>query len=122
MNLRLLGDRILVRLDKPVTEREVGGVTIVYPEGAHGDSGEVHCWAEVLQVGPGKWATKKGQPTGRREPIDLEVGDRVMMTWYLSQIETNKALAAVIGEDQIIIRPEDVLCVEPQASSGQPSA
>lgn len=116
MGIRLLGDRVLVKLERPMTERVVDGHTIYYPEGSHGASTELHSWATVEQVGPGAWA-KKGS---RRIPIDLRVGDRIMMTWYLSQVETNKALAQVLGKDKVIIRPEDVLCVEPsEASTGQ---
>jgi co-chaperonin GroES (HSP10) len=117
MKVRLLHDLILVKLEKPVTSKEVDGVTIFYPEGSHSSSSEIQCWAEVEQVGPGKWATKKGRPTNKRVPTEVKVGDRVMMTWYLTQVESNKALAALLGEGRVIIRPEDVLCVDPEEAS-----
>lgn len=119
MKVRLLHDLILVELDNPPTAKEVDGTTIYYPEGSHASSTEIQCWATVKAVGPGKWATKKGRPTDRRVPVEVQPGERVMITWYLSQVESNKALSAILGDGRIIIRPEDVLCVDSAQATGQ---
>jgi co-chaperonin GroES (HSP10) len=122
MKVRLLQDLILVKLDQPPKQKVVDGTTIYYPEGSHASSTEIQCWATVEAVGPGKWATKKGRPTAKRVPNEVKPGDRVMMTWYLSQVESNKALANILGDGRVIIRPEDVLCVEPAQATSQPAA
>lgn len=123
MKVRLLNDLMLVSLDQPPKKKVVSGVDIYYPEGSHASSTEIQCWATVEAVGPGKWATKKGRPTNRRVPNEVQPGDRVMMTWYLSQVESNKALAGILGDGRVIIRPEDVLCVEPaKATTSQPAS
>lgn len=117
MTLRLLGDRIMVRLERPMSRRvEDGGVLIYYPEGSHGGDAEINTWGEVLQVGPGRWARnpRNGLETGERIPMDVKAGDRVMVVWYLTKVETQKAIQALVGEDTIIIKPEDVICVDPR--------
>jgi len=113
--LRLLSDRIMVKLDKPLRKRDFGdGVVIHYPDGSHGSQDEINVWGEVLQTGPGKWAKRKdGTELGTRCPLHVAVGDKVMVVWYLTRVETQKSIQALIGKDTIIIQPQDVLCVDP---------
>lgn len=125
MNVKLLGDRILVKLDKPMDRREVEGGTIFYPEGSHGASEEIQVWGTVLDVGPGRWAKRKdGVELGFRLPMDVKKGDRVNVVWYLTKVETNKALQALLGEDTLIVTPKDIIAVEPvddAESAAQPA-
>lgn len=112
--LRLLGNRLLVKLDSPAVSRTLESdsgdeVVLHYPTGAHGSHDEINVWGKVLQVGPGRW-TKKG----KRVPIEVEAGDRVMVVWYLAEVESNKGHRARLGNNTIIISPEDIICVEDQ--------
>lgn len=114
MNFRPLGDRIVVKLEKPVTHREVdGGIVLYFPEGSHGHDSEINTWGEVIAVGPGRWAVnpKNGLQTGERVPMEIKVGMRVMVVWYLTKVETQKNVQALLGDNTIIIQPEDVICV-----------
>lgn len=115
MNVRLLGDRIMVKLDRPMQQRDVGdGKVLFYPEGSHGAASEVQVWGTVIDVGPGKWAKNKaGTELGFRLPMDVKKGDRVYVLWYLIKVETNKALSALLGEDTLIVTPSDIIAVEP---------
>lgn len=117
MNVRLLGDRILIKLDKPFFERN----GLFYPEGAFGSEDEIHVWGTVQAVGPGRWATRKGRELGYRIPMEVGVGDRVKVTWFLSKTHTSEQLKAYLGPDTCIVKPEDVLCVEPVEDAGQPA-
>jgi len=117
VNLRLLSDRVMVKLERPVTHRVVdGGTVIFFPEGSHGCDAEINTWGEIIQTGPGRWARnpKNGLDTGERIPMDVKPGDRVMVVWYLTKVETQKGIQALIGDDTLIIKPEDIICVEPQ--------
>jgi hypothetical protein len=106
-------DLMLVELESPMGERTLdNGVVLFYPEGAHGSASEIHVWANVLKTGPGVWAKRRGTELGYRIPVDIHPGDRVMVVYYLSKVESQIAIQKLLGKNIIIIQPEDVLCVE----------
>jgi hypothetical protein len=43
--------------------------------------------------------------------MEIEVGMRVMVVWYLTKVETQKSVQALLGDGTIVIQPEDVICV-----------
>jgi co-chaperonin GroES (HSP10) len=113
--VRLLGDRILVHLDNPLKTREVDGVILYYPEGAFGSEGEINVWGTVEAVGPGRFAKDKyGRELGHRTPMEVKEGDRVMVIWFLSKVESNRQLQTTLGENRIIVVPSDIMCVDPK--------
>ncbi len=93
MNIRPLQDRILIkRLDE---EEQVRG-GIVIPDTAKEKPQE----AEVKAVGPGKVGDD-----GKRVPMDLSVGDKVLVGKYSgSDIKID-------DEDYVILREGEVLAV-----------
>lgn len=125
MTIRLLGDRVLVKLERPMKQRDLGdGKVLFYPEGSHGSSEEIQVWGTVLAVGPGRWAKRKdGTELGFRIPMEVKPGDRINVVWYLTKVETNKALQALLGEDTLIVTPNDIIAVEPLdvESAAQPA-
>ena len=91
MKIRPLQDRILVkRLDEE--EKTKGGIII--PDTAKEKPQE----AQVMAVGTGKVAED-----GTVTPLDVEVGDRILLGKY-SGTEVN-----LDGEEHLIIREDDVL-------------
>ena len=93
MNIRPLQDRILIkRLDEE--EQVKGGIII--PDTAKEKPQE----AEVVAVGPGKL-----DDDGKRAPMDVNVGDKVLVGKYSgSDIKID-------GEDYVILREDEVLAV-----------
>ena len=93
MNIRPLQDRILIkRLDEE--EQVEGGIII--PDTAKEKPQE----AEVIAVGPGKL-----NDDGKRSPMDVEVGNKVLVGKYSgSDIKID-------GEDYVILREDEVLAV-----------
>ncbi len=93
MNIRPLQDRILIkRLDEE--EQVKGGIII--PDTAKEKPQE----AEVVAVGPGKLGED-----GERAPMDVNVGDKVLVGKYSgSDIKID-------GEDYVILREDEVLAV-----------
>ena len=93
MNVRPLHDRVLVkRLEE---EEQVRG-GIIIPDTAKEKPQE----AEVVAVGPGK--LQKG---GERAPMDVSVGDRVLIGKYSgSDIKID-------DEDMVILREDEILAV-----------
>jgi len=117
--IRLLGDRIMVKLEKPPETRHVAdGIELIMPPGSHGAESELHVWGEVLAVGPGKWARRGDVNLGFRLPMEVAVGDRVMVTWFIGKTQTAEGVQAVLGDDIVIITPEDVLCHEARNTDG----
>ena len=93
MNVRPLHDRVLVkRLE--ANEQIRGGIII--PDTAKEKSQE----AEVAAIGPGKV-----NDDGSRAPMDVEVGDRILIGKYTgSEIKVG-------DEDFLILREDEILAV-----------
>ncbi len=93
MNIRPLQDRVLIkRLDEE--EQVKGGIII--PDTAKEKPQE----AEVKAVGPGKL-----DDDGKRTPMDVSIGDRVLVGKYSgSDIKID-------DEDYVILREDEILAV-----------
>src|SRR6185295_3962646 len=93
VNIRPLHDRVLVkRLEQ---EEQVRG-GIIIPDTAKEKPQE----AEVIAVGPGKLSDE-----GKRSPMDVQEGDRVLMGKYSgSEIKLD-------GTDYVILREDEILAV-----------
>jgi chaperonin GroES len=94
LKLRPLGDRLLI---KPIEQQEtIANGQLVLPETAK----EKPQQGQVLAVGPG---AKDEQ--GKRQPMDVEVDDRVLFAKYAgTEIKLE-------GEKHLIMRESDVLAV-----------
>ncbi len=94
MNVRPLHDRVLVKRLEEEEEQVRGGIII--PDSAKEKPQE----AEVVAVGPGKL-----QDSGERAPMDVSVGDRVLIGKYSgSDIKID-------DEDMVILREDEILAV-----------
>jgi len=93
VNIRPLHDRVVVK--RIETEEQVRG-GIIIPDTAKEKPQE----AEVVAVGPGKL-----QEDGKRQPMDVKSGDRVLIGKYSgSEIK--------IGEDElVIVREDEILAI-----------
>jgi chaperonin GroES len=89
--LQPLADRVLV---KPIEKEEKTKSGIYLPDTAKEKPQE----GEVLAVGPGKMSDD-----GKRVPLDLKVGDRVIYAKY------GGTEIKVDDEDLIILRESDIL-------------
>jgi chaperonin GroES len=93
VNIRPLHDRVLVK--RVEQEEQVRG-GIIIPDTAKEKPQE----AEVIAVGPGKLLED-----GKRSPMDVKTGDRVLMGKYSgSEIKLN-------DQDYVILREEEILAV-----------
>lgn len=93
MKIRPLNDRILVqRLESE--ETTAGGIII--PDSAKEKPAE----GEIVAVGPGKLNDK-----GERVTLDLQAGDRVLFSKY------GGTDVKYDGQDYLIMREDDILCV-----------
>lgn len=93
MNIRPLHDRVLVK--RTEQEEQVRG-GIIIPDTAKEKPQE----AEVIAVGPGKL-----NEDGKRSPMDVKEGDRVLMGKYSgSEIKLD-------GTDYVILREDEILAV-----------
>ncbi len=93
MKLKPLGDRVVVKLIE-AEEKTAGGIVI--PDKAKERPQE----AEVIAVGPGKVLDN-----GQKLPIDLKVGDRVVLSKYAGT-------DFKFGEEEyLLLREDDVLAV-----------
>jgi chaperonin GroES len=93
VNIRPLHDRVLVK--RIEQEEQVRG-GIIIPDTAKEKPQE----AEVVAVGPGKLNEE-----GKRAPMDVKEGDRVLMGKYSgSEIKID-------GNDYVILREEEILAV-----------
>ena len=92
MNLKPLGDRLIVRA---VEEDETTVSGIVLPDTAK----EKPQKGEVLAVGDGKLS----EETGRRIPLDVTEGDEVLYSKY------GGTEIKVDGEELLVLRESDVL-------------
>jgi chaperonin GroES len=93
VNIRPLHDRVLVK--RIEQEEQVRG-GIIIPDTAKEKPQE----AEVVAVGPGKLSDE-----GKRAPMDVKEGDRVLMGKYSgSEIK-------IEGNDYVILREDEILAV-----------
>jgi chaperonin GroES len=92
MNLKPLGDRVIVRAIEE-EETTVGG--IVLPDTAK----EKPQKGKVLAVGDGK----VNEDTGKRTPLDVAEGDEVLYSKY------GGTEIKVDGEELLVLRESDVL-------------
>jgi chaperonin GroES len=93
VKIRPLQDRILI---KRVEEQEQVRGGIIIPDTAKEKPQE----AEVVAVGPGKL-----DDDGKRTPVDVKVGDKVLVGKYSgSDIKID-------GEDYVIVREDEILAV-----------
>jgi chaperonin GroES len=94
MNLRPLADRVVVR---PLEREEMTKSGIVLPDTAKEKPQE----GVVEAVGNGRL----NENTGKREPIDLTVGDRVIYSKYAgNEVKLD-------DEDYLILSEKDILAV-----------
>jgi len=94
MKIRPLGDRILVEPKKDGDEQKKGGIII--PDTAK----EKPMEGKVIAIGKGKI-----DDTGKRIPIDVKVGDRVLMPKY------GGSEVKIDDKEYQIVREEDLLGV-----------
>ena len=93
MNVKPLGDRVLI---KRVEEEEQVRGGIIIPDTAKEKPQE----AEVVAVGPGKL-----QDDGKRQPMDVNAGDRILIGKYSgSEIKLD-------GDELVILREDEILAV-----------
>jgi chaperonin GroES len=93
MHVRPLHDRVLL---KRLEEKEVVKGGIIIPDTAKEKPQE----AEVIAVGPGKL-----DDNGKRMPIDVKKGDRVLIGKYSgNDIKMD-------DEEFLIVREDEILCV-----------
>jgi chaperonin GroES len=89
--LQPLGDRVLV---KPTEKEEKTKSGIYLPDTAKEKPQE----GEIIAVGPGRY-----DETGKRIPMDLKVGDKVIYAKY------GGTEIKVEGEEMMILRESDIL-------------
>ena len=93
MNIRPLQDRVVL---KRLEEKEVIKGGIIIPDTAK----EKPMEGEVVAVGPGKI-----QDDGKRSPMDVKAGDRVLFGKYAgTEIKID-------DEEYVIMREEEILAV-----------
>lgn len=91
MNIRPLHDRVVVK--RIEQEEQVRG-GIIIPDTAKEKPQE----AEVVAVGPGKL-----NDDGKRSPMDVKVGDRVLMGKYSgSEVKIDDHEYTILREDEIL--------------------
>ncbi len=91
MNIRPLHDRVLVKRSE-AQEQIRGGIII--PDTAKEKPQE----AEVIAVGPGKLTDD-----GKRSPMDVQTGDRILMGKYSgSEIKIDDTDYVILREDEIL--------------------
>ena len=87
-----MGDRLVI---KPAVQEEVLASGIVIPDTAK----EKPQQGDVLAVGPGRL-----DDAGKRIPLDVKVGDRVLFAKYSGQE------IKIDQEEYIVLSEKDVLC------------
>jgi len=101
--LRLMNDRILLRLD-PESNKVASGL-LFKPDDAHES---ILRTGEVIDVGPGRWADKGDQ----RIPVGVEIGEGVLFIKFVAtSTKTAESLQAHLAKDEALITPNDVLLV-----------
>jgi chaperonin GroES len=93
MKIRPLHDRVIVkRLE--AESKSSGGIVIPDTAGEKPDQGE------VIAVGPGK-----RNEEGKREPLDVKVGDRILFGKY------SGTTVKIEGTEYLVMREEDIMGV-----------
>jgi chaperonin GroES len=87
-----MGDRLVI---KPAVQEEVLASGIVIPDTAK----EKPQQGDVLAVGPGRL-----DDAGKRIPLDVKVGDRVLFAKYSGQE------IKIDQEEYVVLSEKDVLC------------
>jgi len=91
VNIRPLHDRVLVKRSE--TQEQIRG-GIIIPDTAKEKPQE----AEVIAVGPGKLTDE-----GKRSPMDVQTGDRILMGKYSgSEIKIDDIDYVILREDEIL--------------------
>ena len=93
MNLKPLGDRVIVKAAEAETQTASG---IILADSAK----EKPTRGEVLAVGEGKYNDK-----GERTPVDVKVGDIVIYSKY------GATEVKLEGEEYLILRAEDIYAI-----------
>ena len=92
MNLKPLGDRVVIQVSNE-EEKMIGGILIP------GSAKEKPQEGLVAAVGEGAWFE------GKRVPMDVKVGDKVIYSKYAgNEIKVD-------GEEYLICRQDDVLAI-----------
>ena len=93
MKIRPLHDRVIVkRLEEE--RKSAGGIVIPDNAAEKPDQGE------VIAVGPGK-----RNDEGKREPLDVKVGDRILFGKY------SGSSVKIEGTEYLVMREEDIMGV-----------
>ncbi len=93
MKIRPLHDRVIVkRLEEE--RKSAGGIVIPDNVAEKPDQGE------VIAVGPGK-----RNEDGKREPLDVKVGDRILFGKY------SGSTVKIEGTEYLVMREEDIMGV-----------
>jgi chaperonin GroES len=93
MKIRPLHDRVIVkRLEEE--RKSAGGIVIPDNAAEKPDQGE------VIAVGPGK-----RNEEGKREPLDVKVGDRILFGKY------SGTTVKIEGTEYLVMREEDIMGV-----------
>ncbi len=95
MNLKPLGDRIIVRRHNP-EEKSTGGILL--PDTAKNKPQR----GKVLAVGPGKMLK-----AGTRRPLQVKEGDTVLFTSWAGDEYKQRST----GDELLVMREEDILAV-----------
>ncbi len=91
MNIRPLQDRVIV---KRLEEEQTTAGGIIIPDTAKEKPQE----AEIVAVGPGKL-----QEDGKRQPMDVKEGDKVLIGKYSgSEIKIDDDELVILREDEIL--------------------
>ena len=91
-----LGERVVVRQTKPEEVRASG---LVIPDTVR----EKPQMGAVIAVGPGRL-----DENGKRVPMDVQVGDRVLYAKYTGQ-EVPKGVFGAEEEEYIVLKESDIL-------------
>jgi chaperonin GroES len=93
MKIRPLHDRVIVKRVEQ-ERKSSGGIVIPDTAAEKPDQGE------VIAVGPGK-----RNDDGKREPLDVKVGDRILFGKY------SGSTVVVEGTEYLVMREEDIMGV-----------
>jgi chaperonin GroES len=91
-----LGDRIVVKQSR---QEEVRASGLVIPDTAR----EKPQLGEVISVGPGRL-----DDNGKRQPVDVKVGDRVLYAKYSGQ-EIPRGVFGDDDEEYMVLKENDIL-------------